>query len=169
MQSIGAVLFCYKSSYATYNCIMQFRKHYPDSTLVVASDGGYNYTEMCRFFNCIYTHYDKNINAVHVETYETNKLKMMLKRLEECISMIPEEYVLLLEDDVFVNGRITDTFMYDINGYCPNRFNSATIEHLSTKYIHLDIHADYVWSGHGGSVYKKRQYYTKPTKCKRNR
>lgn len=153
-QTIGAFLPCYKNPLATYNCIEQFRKYYPDNTLVVACDGGYNYTEMCKHFNCIYKHYEKNINAVYTDIDKTDPLRELLERIKDCHRLIPEEYVLWLEDDVFVNGRIEDTFKYDINGYCPNKFNTKTIEALSYKYQHLDLCTEYVWSGHGGSVYK---------------
>jgi hypothetical protein len=54
-QTLGAMLQCYKNPYATYKCIESFRQHYPDSTIVIISDNGYDYTKLAEHFNCIYT------------------------------------------------------------------------------------------------------------------
>ena len=60
-QEFGAYLQCHKNPYATYKCLESFRKFYPDNTVVLLSDNGYDYTEMAKYFRCIYIHSDENI------------------------------------------------------------------------------------------------------------
>ena len=61
----GAYFQCYKNPYATYKCLESFRKFYPESTIVLLSDNGYNYSEMAKKFNCIYIHEMTNLPFIH--------------------------------------------------------------------------------------------------------
>jgi len=61
MQSLGAFLQCYKEPLATYKCLESFRSFYPDSSIVLLSDNGYDYSEMAKHFHCIYIHSNENI------------------------------------------------------------------------------------------------------------
>jgi hypothetical protein len=60
-QPFGAYLQCHKQPLATYKCLESFRNNYPDSTVILLSDNGYDYSEMANFFGCIYIHENENI------------------------------------------------------------------------------------------------------------
>ena len=62
-QEFGAYLQCYKNPYATYKCLESFRTFYPDNTIVLLSDNGYDYTKMAEYFKCIYIHSNENIHS----------------------------------------------------------------------------------------------------------
>jgi hypothetical protein len=155
-QQFGAYLQCYKNPMATYKCLESFRNHYPVNTIVLLSDNGYDYTNMAKHFNCIYIHSYENAPFVFDNT-DTNEriihIKRLIKRIIYAFYLIKEDYVIWLEDDVSINGKITDVFKYDINGFCSNTYNSNMINGLNSKYILND--GLYRWSGHGGSVFHK--------------
>jgi len=155
---IGAFLQCYKNPYATYKCLESFRQFYPDSTIVILSDNGYNYSEMAKFFNCIYIHDDENILLIHNNIdngSHINNSNKLIERIKNAFQQIKEEYVIWLEDDVSINGMINDDFRYDLNGFSPNRIN---IDELKKKYAFLSDNKIYRYSGHGGSVFHKNNF-----------
>lgn len=158
MQSFGAFLQCYKEPMATYKCLESFRNHYPNSTIILLSDNGYNYEYMAKHFNCIYIHSDENVPLCNKdfsnERYIENVNKI-IKRFETAFRLIPEDFVMWLEDDVVINNKITDSFRYDINGFCPNRYNNSMIDGLNQTYDFITRGNLYRWSGHGGSVFNK--------------
>jgi len=158
MQAFGAFLQCYKEPMATYKCLESFRNHYPNSTIILLSDNGYNYEYMAKHFNCIYIHSDENVPLCNKdfsnERYIENVNKI-IKRFETAFRLIPEDFVMWLEDDVVINNKITDSFRYDINGFCPNRYNNSMIDGLNQTYDFITRGNLYRWSGHGGSVFNK--------------
>ena len=163
MQKFGAFFQCYKQPMATYKCLESFRKHYPDSTIVLLSDNGYNYDNMAKYFKCIYIHSDENVplcsKDLSNEKYIINVNKI-IARFETAFNLINEDYVMWLEDDVIINNTITDLFKYDINGFCPNYYDARMIEGLSKKYEFISKDNIYRWCGQGGSVFNKQNILT---------
>ena len=147
----GAYLQCHKQPYATYHCLLSFRTHYPNATVVLLSDNGYDYTEMAKHFRCIYIHGESIPLMVTLEEDYITKSHTLIERMEKVFPLIKEEYIMWLEDDVRVNDLIQEPFRYDLNGHCPNQF---TWNIDKTKY---PLHGVYHWSGHGGSVYHKEK------------
>ena len=153
-QEFGAYFQCYRCPMATYKCLESFRRHYPTATVVLLSDNGYNYAKMAEHFQCIYLHNHKNIHLrTSLKGDYIQSVYTLLENIKKALQLIPEEYVMWLEDDVSINETITDRFRYDINGFCPNTYNSDIIQSLSRTYPMED--RSYRWSGHGGSVYRK--------------
>jgi len=154
--NIGAYLQCYKNPYATYKCLESFRKFYPNSTVVLLSDNGYNYSKMAEYFNCIYIHSDENLVLIYdklgTEGALVNSTKLA-KRFCEALLLCEEDYVMWLEDDVSVNNKITDIFRYDMNGFCPN---TIVTDVLCKKYAIFEYGKKYHFTGHGGSVFHKK-------------
>jgi hypothetical protein len=158
MQSLGAFLQCYKSPMATYKCLESFREHYPDSTIVLLSDNGYNYENMAKHFNCIYIHSDENVSLCNknlVGTKYIENVNKIIDRFTRAFNLITEDYVMWLEDDVTINGMVIDIFKYDINGFCPNRYSETMIKGLQQTYPFITNNKIYRWSGHGGSVFHR--------------
>jgi len=157
-QAFGAFLQCYKYPMATYKCLESFRRHYPTNTIVLLSDNGFNYSEMAKYFNCIYIHSNENVHLCNKdfsnEKYIENVNKI-IERFKTAFNLIKEEYIMWLEDDVSINDKITDIFRYDINGFCPNSYNENMINGLNQKYHYIKKGNIYRWSGQGGSVFNK--------------
>ena len=157
-QRFGAYLQCHKNPYATYKCLESFRKFYPDNTIVLLSDNGYDYTEMAKYFNCVYIHSPENVAFIYGDPSGSGKFENTFKlidRVTNAFELCKEEYVMWLEDDVSINNRIADTFRYDLNGYCPNLISAQGILKLQEKYGVLDVNKRYHFTGHGGSVFDK--------------
>ena len=158
-QQLGAYLQCYKNPFATYNTLFSFRKHYPQGTIVLLSDNGYNYTEMAKYFNCIYINENENLPLVLYQlkdTYNYNKISKLMNRICNAFKLCKEKYIMWLEDDVSVNNIVNeDNLIYDLNGYCPNNICKIHLIELQKNYNFLDINKKYVCSGHGGSIFLK--------------
>ena len=158
-QSFGAYFQCYRSPMATYKCLESFRRHYPTATIVLLSDNGYNYAKMAEHFGCIYIHNHENKHLrTLVKGDYSQSVYTLLENIKKVLQLIPEDYVMWLEDDVSINSPITDTFRYDINGFCPNTYSRDMLEGLRQTYP-LDRET-YRWSGHGGSVFHKSKLLT---------
>ena len=171
----GAYYQCHKNPYATYKCIESFRKFYPDASIVLVSDNGYDYTEMAKWFHCEYIHYNENmwliweynndvVNLAPGNIYEMLRKKYvepihwvnkLFERFSEGFSKIKEEYFIWLEDDVVINNIVNDPLLCDINGYNPNSYHISMKIPLSKTYTNIDINKKYTWSGGGGSIFHK--------------
>jgi len=154
----GAFFLVYKNPLATYKCLESFRKFYPDNTVVLLSDNGYDYTEMAKYFKCVYIHSNENILLTYNNLNDSDKFENSFKLIERIVNAFElcyEEYVMWLEDDVSINKTITDVFRYDLNGFCPNRISDQSIQRLQEKH-NLDSNKKYNFTGHGGSVFNKK-------------
>jgi hypothetical protein len=159
-QPFGVYLQCYKNPFATYKCLESLRRHYPDCTVILLSDNGYDYTNMAKFFNCIYIHETQNLPLIYkdIDTgSHINHAIQLIKRICNAFQLCKEEYIMWLEDDVVINKPITDTFKHSINGFCPNNIEQFknNIE-LKEKYPYIDSNNVYKFTGHGGSVFHKQ-------------
>jgi hypothetical protein len=151
----GAFLQCHKQPFATYMSLSSFRNFYPNNTIVLISDNGYDYTEMAKHFNCIYIHCTDKANFNHKDLDSGSHIEnshKLIERFYNAYSLIKEEYVLLLEDDVIINKPVNHIFTADINGNCVNVFSNEIIEEFSKNYKHIDVSKKYYFSGAGGSI-----------------
>lgn len=152
--SIAAYFQCYKQPLATYYALQSFRKTYPTQTIVLISDNGYNYSKMAKHFNCIYIHSDCNYPLIN-NIDDKYKLKVygLIERILYACSLIKEEYIMWLEDDVYIHRPSPLSLQYDLNGYCPNTISSNHFMTLKGDFPNLNNEIRI--SGHGGSIYKK--------------
>ena len=135
---VGAFFQCYKNPTATYYALMNFRKAYPDSTVVLLSDSGFIYEKMANHFNAIYIHSSENLGVAFGENKTIKDIRRFsdyLSRLKYALSFIKDDYFMWLEDDVVINNMITDTFKYHINGFCPNHYLDFQLVELKKNMI----------------------------------
>jgi hypothetical protein len=161
--NIDAVFQCYKNPYATYKCLESFKQFYPNSTIILMSDNGYNYTKMAKHFNCIYIHYDNNLETINRSKDNDNVYEWghkMIERFKNALQFCKEDYVMWLEDDVKVNGHIQSVMKYDLNGYCPHKIPLDSYLKLRQDFsldgLFLNQDKEYRWSGHGGSIFNRK-------------
>jgi len=154
----GAYFQCYKNPLSTQVCLDSFRSYYPDADIVLVSDNGYDYSEMAKQYKCTYIHCNKNLVYIHREMNDYSHIShglSLMDRIVAALKYIKEDYFMWLEDDVVINKPVNDKLKYDINGYCPYRFNNNTLDILNKKYTFISPSGDYRWSGHGGSIFNK--------------
>jgi len=161
----GAFFLVYKNPLATYKCLESFRKFYPNNSIVLISDNGYDYSEMAMYFNCIYTHCNEQLWLIYEDTEDIKLgvngkqlqwVNKLLQRLYSGFSQIKEEYFIWLEDDVVINKKVNDLLICDINGYNPNSYWPSMLKQLHYKYHNIDVNKTYTWSGGGGSIFNKK-------------
>jgi len=144
---IGAYFQCYKEPNATYHALRRFRAAYPDTTIVLVSDNGYNYTRMAAHFGAIYIHEHTNAGPCGKED---DKIRTWLMRLCNGLALIKEEFCMLLEDDVNVISRYNESFNGSINGNFVNKIKSSTFKNID---YYKGVAEDKFYTGHGGSVF----------------
>lgn len=139
---IGAYFQCYKEPYATIEALKSFRCMYHDTTIVLLSDDGYDYSKVAETYTCIYIH------DIHRDpTCET-----YLDRLRTYLPLIKEDYYMLLEDDVkVVKATNISNLKGVINGSCINPINISALT-IYNPSIQTDHH---YYSGHGGSIFNR--------------
>lgn len=151
---IGAYFQCYKQPKATFNSLASFRIAYPNGTVVLVSDNGLNYSNMAKQLNCLYFHETKNTDK---NWWITNKQIIFdhFERMCKYVSLIKEDYFMILEDDVFIVRRILEPFAGDLNG---NRYNPIEVKFLRLFEKFKDQEKPIPYTGHGGSVWKKESF-----------
>lgn len=159
-QPFGVYLQCYKNPLATFKSLESLRSHYPYCSVVLISDNGYDYSEMAKYFNCIYIHGTQNLPLIYKDIDSGNHIThaiQLIKRIYYAFQLCKEEYIMWLEDDVIINKPIVDTFKYGINGFSPNNIDQFSNNNpLKQKYPYMSDNNSYKFTGHGGSVFHKQ-------------
>ena len=94
-----------------------FRKFYPDASLFVVNDGGYDYTDYCKRAGAVYSYVAKESNMGKPLAYTSKEAVLAyLKRLWDIFPRMKESHFILLEDDVRILRRHTLPFRHTVNG-----------------------------------------------------
>ena len=125
MSNIGAYFQAYKNAKATEFVIKSFREHHPESPITVVSDAGNDFSNICREYDCNYQHRFLNLGRqgsqniklqssypvdVRLAFNKEEMLVWMQRFYESCLYSVENgsDYIVMLEDDVYVKGKITD-------------------------------------------------------------
>lgn len=107
--SLSFYLWAYDNTKNVSYILEELRKHYPDSDLVISSDNGLDFTDICKEYSaCHYIHgqeshgYPSN-NGRHGWTAQAASI--WFSRLYEACKHITTDYVMLMEEDVLVKER----------------------------------------------------------------
>jgi hypothetical protein len=134
LEKIGAYYQCHSNRTALDFVLKNYRRHYPDSTLVMVCDGGDDFSREAATYNSVYIH-DRKINTESNLVFrDLDSLKRFVERLADNIHHITEDYFMMLEDDVYVMKRVTTEMLWDINGCNINEFFSDGTSALIQKY-----------------------------------
>ena len=122
MNRIGFFYPVYKQPRATRHVLENVRKYYPDSPIVMVSDGGNDFSELASEFCCLYSNEEQLGNGRGTIMETSEKLGAWLLRLANAMNYTQSRgcgWTLLLEDDVLLKGRFvvpTDTIFLSIAG-----------------------------------------------------
>ena len=110
MKSLGSVFMAYKNKKATRFVIENFRKHFKDSKTFLVSDGGDDFSEFENEFDGLKFIKLENILGNEVNNYrklpyEAFRMKEYWRRVKCAVDFCTSEYMIILEDDVFVTSR----------------------------------------------------------------
>lgn len=135
---IAAYYQCYKDPHATIQSILRYRRIYPENTLYLLSDNGYDYSELAKKCNCIYEH-STIVHGGYPSLTRVDDVELFIKRFKKALDHIEEEWVMLLEDDVVVLNSYDMTLLKNhMNG-----INIGAPQDISGSFIQLYKHKQY--------------------------
>jgi hypothetical protein len=156
--SVGAFYQCYKQPKAFMHVLKSFRSVYPKAAVVVVSDGGYDYRKIAEDLGCVYRAMEHQKNKAPTHRYiDEEDLVEFLWRLVEAARVISDDYIMLLEDDVWVLKPATD-LRYDLNGVNKRtKIGPKATLYLKSRTSHIPADVqNYHYGGCGGTIVKKK-------------
>lgn len=154
MKKLAAFYQCYKQRKSLNYVLKKFREVYPAERCFLVCDGGFDYTEESKKYNCNYRHLGKIETNKNLTFNTRDACKEYINRLFETIKELEEDYVIILEDDVAVFSAIDlDGLNAQINGCNKNEFLNANIENfLKMKGISCPSPYGFYYGACGGSI-----------------
>lgn len=156
IQTVGGFLQCFKQPISTIETVTSFRKAYPNGSLVIISDGGYDYSGLAEEVGAVYRKEPRIGSDIGIVSSNRNLVEAWLKRLIEAASIMKEEYIMILEDDVRIFDSVTD-LKYDLNGINNEvglgKGMTAFLKSCSAKIPQRC--SDYYYGGCGGSLIRR--------------
>jgi len=128
MSSIGFFFSCYKEKRAVEYSLSELVKHYPDSPIYLVSDGGEDFSYLESEYKNLKTNLEEDtmsetfkitagrsgcdkVNGNFQEEYYQNVIKKctlaVLNRLESAIDYCKTDYILMMDPDTLVRGKLT--------------------------------------------------------------
>lgn len=160
LPSVAGFYQCYKQRDAFDHAIRSFRTAYPTSSLFVFNDGGdESLGDIARECSARYTYCERASTSALGTCFDTPDGAMVwLNRLREAVMNSTEDYIMLLEDDVWVKRPTRPIDLkYDLCGFNPDAGVYA-LEHLrgliTTARPQL-VGAGMPLSGFGGCMYRR--------------
>jgi len=151
--NLGIFFSCYKENEAVRFCIDNIRDHYPQAPIYLASDGGYDFSDLCDD-NSNFTLYADILGYVNnPESKELDKLilccREFLERLKHAVDYCKTDYILYYEPDILLRGKIRANSNSDLSGSFAN-----TIHHnvLSLIQKYNPANTNYNFGACGGSL-----------------
>lgn len=117
MNNFSVYYQVYKNKLQTEKILSLFRQYYPDIFIYLLSDNGDDHTDIATKFNCYYVHSQYHMGLWrydHVDVisgnhcYGWNKEEAIeyLTRWYNFSKRINTKYMLMMEDDIYINGII---------------------------------------------------------------
>jgi hypothetical protein len=123
MSSLGFFYSCYTEQKAVEYSLHELRKHYSDSPIYLVSDGGIDFSYLKEQYNNIFVSIEEDtmsstfgitgdqITGNFREEKNQESIKKcaltVLDRLERAIEYCKTDYILMLDPDALVRGRLT--------------------------------------------------------------
>lgn len=150
MGEIGAYYQCYNRDQCVDFVLSNFRKYYDKSSIVLVCDGGNDYEEISKKYNCQYFYETKSNTEKNLIFKDRSSVIKFIYRLKKYIELIKEEFFIILEDDVYIMNEISmSELKYDING-CNT--NENLHQNLMVK---INSKNGFFIGACGGSILKK--------------
>ncbi len=141
---------------ATFYSLERFRKYYPNNVIILYEDNGSNILKsVSDYFNCVYKR--TNIIGENYEHYgkPVHNLPSALDWIDriyhECVTNLQYcDWIMLYEDDVWVEKPIEGTPPYDLTGI-PSYYINEDLK----RYIGSTLHSNF---GRGGSIFNRQSF-----------
>lgn len=172
MNKLGAFYQAFNRPAAIDFVLENFRKHLPDSPVMLISDGGKNLNELALKHNCRYLHSFINlglggrsqakINSEFKTDIDGGKTKeellVYVHRFYQACKYCVEnnaDYIMVLEDDVFITNPVHIDSSWDFcAGYTTNNINDKIFDYINSKY-NVSCNSN-VYCCCGGSIFRSK-------------
>lgn len=152
---IGCYYQCYKQPFAFVNVLRAYRGIYPDSTLIIVSDAGDDFSKAARYFRAdSYTTNSKTGgNAVTTNLTDLDQLKLFVRNFINGARQMKEEYFILMEDDVLLTHsiRLQKSQLGDITGMNQRCELHILLQDIIRRYVKINR---FQVGGCGGSLFR---------------
>ena len=156
--SIGFYYNCYKNRHATENILKQLRSIYPDEPVYLLSDHGDDFSDIAATYNCHYKYSPiqilggRIINDVkHMCFTDETCAKAYIGEISAAIEYCKTDYIVLMEDDVFIHGKIQHFPQHAGGDTNINCFQVMVHDFEPIRHYYPTIQFDY-WNLGGGSI-----------------
>ena len=147
---------CYKNKRATEFAISEFRKHNPSIPYYLISDGGEDFSEIAKKYNCHFVFSPENIGTNYLEKEQA---KTYLNRLRDAFIFSGADYILTMEDDVLCRRSIQLTEDFNIAmSYVPGNKLRPHIFEKSVKKYNINPNVDW-YGATGGAILNKNIFF----------
>jgi hypothetical protein len=156
MKSFSVYHQCFNNKKATEFAIANFRNHNPNVPYYLISDGGLDFSEIAKKYNCHFVMAPENIGTNYLEK---DKAKIYLNRLRSAFEYSGTEYLLTMEDDVLCRRQLFVEGDFNIAmSYVPgNKLRPHIFEKAISKY---NITPNVDWYGAtGGTILNKNIFF----------
>lgn len=111
----GCYYAAFKNEKATRFVLENFRKHFPENPILLISDGGDDFSHLAKEFNCGYKQLH-NIFEPKKDMYCSKRMSEYWKRLKLSVDYCNKEYLMILEDDVYIRDYFEIDRHFDLCG-----------------------------------------------------
>jgi len=155
---------CYKQRKATTEAIRSFREFYPTENYFLISDGGDDFSDIAAEFKCHYYHdpinlgYRDHTHSSGIYGMTKDEVLLWLSRFRLACELNSTKYILMMEDDVLIRGKIEmpEDTQFSGFGLPGNKFQPEFINYLKSKYD-VKFNVDYYGTG-GGSIFNAETF-----------
>jgi hypothetical protein len=116
---LGIFYSCFNEKEAVNNSIKELRKWYPEAPIYLVSDGGLDFSYLTKKYDNIFVSLDQDTMSntfkvtdknfkedIHQEVIKTCA-KAVIERLKQAIRFCKTEYILMMDPDALVRGKLT--------------------------------------------------------------
>lgn len=160
-KTLGVFYQAYNNRKATDFVLHNFRKHFPDNEVVLISDGGDDFSDLGKQYDCKYYYFDnifknfKNKNGNKSQTYDQGAVLEWYRRQKLTCDIIKSDYIMILEDDVFVRDKFSIEDDFDLRGVMGPKLSHQLI--LEIRKSKGSITGDR-YGMCGGSIYNRKMF-----------
>lgn len=154
--SLGAYMQVYRNDGKAGFALENFRRHYPDSPIYLVSDKGDDFGEVAKRYGCCYEHSSTNV-GVRRGGYTVGEMMEWLGRMERCFRFCDTDFVLYMEDDVYVRGRIEIDVGCPLAGLMANPIPDKVMGYLAKRYPN-GLFNSQMYGACGGTLYDRKVF-----------
>ena len=156
--TFGCFHTVYKNKKATEFVLQEFRKYYPNNPYTIICDGGVDYSDLCKKYDCNYVHSYMRIgrrnwgDSSGIYGFTKDESLHWLHHFREAAKHVNKNngtHMIMMEDDVLTQGEVKIDSSWECAGFdVPgNKISLTLLEHIKIKY---DANPNVDWYGAGG-------------------